>query len=658
MRLLLISSVFCLLGCHVLRADPAPATPTPSPITIDAFRSAHPPFTFIYGGRNSTDFISTWQKNEQTTPGEGGETHRFTFIDPATKLEVDVDVRTFTSYPALYWVLQFTNKGGQDTPIIEQVLPLDWPDAVQGTGSDIILHGARGSAGGHDDYAPIERPINGGDGLRGSQGSSDEMPFFNLQHQDEGLIGAIGWWGRWQIDFQPNKSSTAASVRGGMPDIHLLLHPGETIRLPSILLLPWKGGDYLDAQNRWRHLALDYFSPRDTKGRRIDVPLTIGGWGEEPIDKKIALINAVHKAQIPMEVYWVDAGWYGDPTKNWVDNIGTWKPAVKDYPNGIRPLGDALHHLGYKFLLWMAAGEATPNSDIVKQHPDWFIANDDHMMRAKFNDPAVCQGMTDIITGILKDAGADWFRQDGGSSPEGAGDAPDRAGMGQIQYVNNYLTFWDGLRANISGLQIDNCYGGGKRLDIETIQRSVSLWRSDSMVGAYDPSMEQCQAQGMIEWIPMSGGVYIIDGSAAPGSAKQLYEARSTYCAGWDFGLGKVEGWMRAQALEYKEVQPYFYGDFYPLIRYTESLDDWMVWQLDRPDLKSGCVILLRRPQSPFATIDLPLRKIDPAVTYEVEVRSGIVHATPRTMSGADLAKLPVTIVDEPGSALVFYRKL
>jgi alpha-galactosidase len=646
---------FSLFGARALWADAPPAS---SPIKLEAFRSDHPPFSFIYGGKSSNDFIATWQKNETTSPGEGGEIHHFTFIDPATRLELEVDVHTFSDSPALYWVIQLTNKGTGNTPILEQVRPLDWPDALASRGGECLLHLAQGGNGGPDDYQPIQRMINGGDGIRSDMGSSGTLPFFNLQHGDQGLIGAIGWSGSWLAEFKPNKTDTAVCLDAGMPATHLLLHAGETIRTPSILLLPYQGCDFYEAQNLWRRLALAHFSPRDAQGGRIDVPRTVGSWGEEPIDKKMALIKAIHDAKIPMELYWIDAGWYGDATKGWTDNRGSWSPAKKDYPNGLAPLGDLLHQFGYGFLLWMAPEQAMPGSEIATQHPDWFIPDSANRLLLKMGDPKVCQGITDFVTATLKSAGATWFRQDFDSSPHGPDDAPDRVGMTQIAYCTNFLAFWDGIRTNIPGLQIDNCDSGGKRLDIDTMQRSVSLWRSDSMVGAFDVSMEQGQAQGMIEWVPMSGGVnHGIDG-ATPGSAAQIYASRSTYCAGWSFGVTlPLAGNEKAQMDEYKEVQPYFYGDFYPLIDYTLATDTWAAWQLDRPELKSGCVILMRRKDSPFTTMTLPLRKIDPAATYDVEVRFGLAHVPAQKMSGADLLKLSVTVPDEPGSALVFYRK-
>jgi len=81
------------------------------------------------------------------------------------------------------------------------------------------------------------------------------------------------------------------------------------------------------------------------------------------------------------------------------------------------------------------------------------------------------------------------------------------------------------------------------------------------------------------------------------------------------------------------------------------------MWQLDRPDLNSGVVMLLRRPESPLMSAKLPLHGIDAEGQYVVEVRLGAEKRAAKRMTGAELLSLVVTIPDEPGSALVFYRK-
>ena len=50
---------------------------------------------------------------------------------------------------------------------------------------------------------------------------------------------------------------------------------------------------------------------------------------------------------------------------------------------------------------------------------------------------------------------------------------PDRVGVTEMQDIDGLYTFWDELRRAHPGLQIDNCASGGRRLDVETMSRSV-----------------------------------------------------------------------------------------------------------------------------------------------------------------------------------------
>ena len=100
-------------------------------------------------------------------------------------------------------------------------------------------------------------------------------------------------------------------------------------------------------------------------------PILFGSWGSEPIADKLAYIDWVHQHKIPVEVYAVDAGWYGasvgaetDPTNPWWKNRGDWFPSPLYYPNGIQPLGEALRKDGFGFSLWIEPETTMPGKKI------------------------------------------------------------------------------------------------------------------------------------------------------------------------------------------------------------------------------------------------------------------------------------------------------
>jgi len=384
----------------------------------------HPPFSFRYNGEESAQFLPAWEGSGVNVAGGSAQLRLYSYLDPATGLAVAAEVRIYPEFPGVVdWVLRFRNDGAKDTPIIENILPLNF--ALPASAGDLILHHDRGSQAQAFDFKPIEEPLERGGNLHlesfeGDSSNHDTLPFFNLQIGDHGVIGAIGWTGDWKADFTSAKDGKTIVMTAGMKRTHLVLHPGEEIRTPRIVMMSWTGGDWQDAQNAWRRLLFAQYTPQD-KGGAMRGPILFGSWGSEPIGDKLAYIQWVHDQQIPVEVYAVDAGWYGDsfgaetdPTNPWWKNRGDWFPSPRYYPNGIKPLGDALKKAGFGFSLWIESETSTTGKKEFKDHPDWFLRSDRRPDESFVNlgNPAALKGITDMVSGLITDFGMTWYRQD------------------------------------------------------------------------------------------------------------------------------------------------------------------------------------------------------------------------------------------------------
>jgi alpha-galactosidase len=683
MRLSTLLSTGLLLSSYGWAQSSSPADP---------WQSGGLPFSFRYGGRDSTQFLAGWRRTERTDPGSDGRMRHAIFTDPATRLTITANVRTFSGYDAVDWDLSFANGGTGDTPILECIEPLDLK--VQYAGA-AILHHVHGSKAQLEDFEPLTDVLQPGGALeiesKGGRSSQNSMPFFNLQFGGGGIAGAVGWTGNWSATFASDPSGSSLRLLAGMKRTHLLLHPGEEIRTPRILLMNWKGTDWGAAQNEWRRLMLDHFSVREG-GRPQRGPVSFGTWGADSAAHKLAQIRLVRDERLPFDVYWIDASWYdkcaghemtgfmkdGDSEPFWRGR-GSWTPNPKNYPEGLRPVSDAAHAAGMKLLLWMEPEEADPGTTLRRAHPDWFFyppnANNPGSAVLRLGDSAVRKGIADLISKIITDAGVDWYRQDFNLDPERtwiAADAPDRIGMTEIRYIEGLYALWDDLQARHPGLRIDNCAIGGQRLDIETLSRSYPLWRSDLAGPPNGDITSQLQTQGLAPWVPLNGAVPWTnpgpfsedEAPPDPFDARLIYTFRSAYSAAMVVGPGQAAGkdhaWcakLRQQLEEYREVQPYIYGDFYPLLDYSAAEDAFVAWQWDRPDKGGGAVIALHRAGCAVGDVSLSLRALDPAASYDVELRPGLEKAAAQIMSGSALARLHLRIDDRPGSVLVFYRR-
>jgi alpha-galactosidase len=674
-----------LASCSVAPAQTSDLT---SP---DLWKAANAPFSFKYAGKDSSQILPGWQASDEnaTVKGLAGNAdhavHRYIYTDPDTKLIVTAEVRTFPDFPgAVDWVLYFKNGGTADTPFIENILPLHESFPTQP--DDCVVRHDKGSSAGGDDFKPLEEHFGPGgndhqESPGGNPSSDNSLPFFNIQSRDHGYILGLGWTGGWKADFVNAQDGKSIAMSSGMKATHLLLHPGEEIRSPRIVLLPWSGGDWTDAQNNWRRLLFAHYVPHDN-GQPMLGPVMSGSWGSEDCDKKIAFVNWIHNHHLPIDLYALDAGWYGDsfgaesdPTNPWWNNRGDWFPSPRYYPNnGMHRLGEACKAADMGLMVWVEPETTMPNKKIVNEHPDWFLKSPNPVnpgvMMANYGDPAALRGITDMVSGFITDFGMTWFRQDFNIPPAdywNAHDTPDRIGMTEIEHVTGMYQFWDELLAKHPGLHIDNCASGGRRFDMETLPRSFIVWRTDN--GNGNAMADQAMTQQLAYWVPenMSWDLCAIIGTfhqAAPyNTALNIYLSRLGYDLGYGMNAGETglenQPWidfLTTGINEYKETQPYFLADFYAMTPYSTGDDVWTAWQLNRPEKKDGLVILLRRGSSLYSSMDMELHHLDPNATYEVDVRHTYDKEPVKEMKGSDLAKMRVEL-GRPDSELIFYRQ-
>lgn len=304
-------------------------------------------------------------------------------------------------------------------------------------------------------------------------------------------------------------------------------------------------------------------------------------------------------------------------------------------------------------------------TQIEKEYPEFLLRSDHDHNNCLFNLglPQARAYMTALISKIIIDSGVDIYRQDFNFDPLPywkAADSPTRVGLTEIKYLEGLYAMWDDLRRRHPGLAIDNCASGGRRIDLETTTRSFPLWRSDfSDIGgpAHGRGLQvgdQVQTAGLSRWVPLH---------AAAVWTFTPYDFRSAMAVGivpyCDIRTESFPVKNAQHALaELKRLRPLFLGDFYPLLPLTVIYHDWCAYQYHRPDLGRGFAVFLRRHESPFPTMDIALQAIDIEVEYEVSITSTFDNTPRKRLSGAKLAKMPITIPDAPGSVLMCYSRV
>ena len=653
-----------------------------------------PHMSFRYDGKPSHELLPEWQTEVSTETNARGELAHKTWLDPATGLRVTVHVQRFDAFPAIDSVAELENCGATDSPIIEDVLPMD-VSVPMPPKERLRLHTANGSLCHMDDFLPLttDLPPNAHHSLAplGGRSSNGAFPFMNLQRDGCGLVLAIGWSGQWMARFE--RGGDSLRMAAGMERTHLRLHPGEKIRTPRILAVPWDGDDAETGNNLLRQVLLAHYLPR-IDGELVMPPsaqcLQAYYYLTGKASERFEMTALPKVAAIGAEAYWIDACWYGNQAQ-WWQAVGSWDVNRERFPHGLRPISDAARDAGMKFVLWFEPERVRPGSLLHQEHPEFLLSCEGggENMLLNLGMPQARQHITDLISKSISEHGVDIYRQDFNFDPLPywrAADAADRVGMTEICYVEGHYAFWDELRRRHPGLWIDNCASGGRRIDLETVSRSLPLWPSDFPdVGGLRFGQglhlgDQCINAGLARWVPfLGGGVwnftpygtrgeiiggftfgFHIDHRDFPDDDMQSVVTHNDVLAKGktllddDFPISQA----RAAVREWESVRPFFVGDFYLLLPLTVSPHDWCAWQFHRKDMDAGFAVFFRRHRSPFPAMEVQLRCVTPDAQYEVSMSPGYEEAPRERMTGEQLACFRVGIGEMPGSVLLRYAQV
>ncbi len=622
-----------------------------------------PLVSFLYGGKPFAELCGGWQRDHTSRPLDEQRTeHTLTYTDPATGLAVRCVGIEYHDFPAIEWVAHFTNTGKQDTPILEDIQALDGVLPLPGVGA-ATLHTAKGGVASFEDFAPLQFPLpdGGKQRLAADEGrsSSKMLPFFNLERPGGGAVVALGWTGNWTTDF--TNTNHGVAVRAGMARTHFLLHPGESVRSPRMLVLTYRG-DRWRGQNLLRRFILAHHRPT-LDGKPFVAPITWGNWGGTSGRVHLDNIQKIIAHDLPIADYWIDAGWYGRDgvAGSWATEVGNWTLDRKLYPGGFEALSKELRGHGRRLMVWFEPERVRKDSEWYREHHDWLIDIGQDNCLFDLGNPAARQFLTDFISDRIDRYGLGCYRQDFNMDPQAfwqAADTPDRQGISEIRYIEGLYAFWDGLIARHPDLWIDNCASGGRRLDLETVGRATPFWRTD---GPRDAVAHQCHTYGLMAWVPLSATSQDLEGND--------YEFRSSISSGlcvnwWHSGDGPQKpfypdfpfAWGKRALDQYLDLRHLYYGDYYALTPYSADRTQWLAWQFDCPESGEGMVQVFRRKDSQYESMRLHLHGLDSAATY---IWTDLDSPGETAAAGGELMShgLLIAIPDRPGARVITYRR-
>jgi alpha-galactosidase len=119
-------------------------------------------------------------------------------------------------------------------------------------------------------------------------------------------------------------------------------------------------------------------------------------------------INGSAEKGIPLDCWWIDAGWY--PCDGDWHNTGSWRPDPVRFPKGMKPISDLAHSKNMRFLLWFEPERVRPGTWLTENHPEWIFGGAKGGL-LDLGNPEAWNWVTNHIDKFVTEQGVDILRR-------------------------------------------------------------------------------------------------------------------------------------------------------------------------------------------------------------------------------------------------------
>lgn len=529
-----------------------------------------------------------------------------------------------------------------------------------------VLVGNKGDdANGGIGYAPYSCALSGGavhSEITGGRPTHGCFPYYGIDSDAGGLILVLSWQGCWYTDFSQSGDSVIFS--GGQAGLETYLEPGETLRMPLLLLLDYEQ----DRVNTWRRFYIDCLMPRP--GGRLTPPaLSVFNGSCNGLSEKLVADTKrwYDENEIDYDLWWFDAGWGADgtgehnPTGEWI-YAANLTVNTDAFPDGMAWLGRELREQRRQLMLWFEA-EVVRTPECKREEfftyypdfkPEWFLGQSGKewcglqlvWQLMDLGNPELLQWLERHIFAVMDKAGADIFRIDFNIDPAELWrlhDRPGRTGITENKYCQGYLRMIKDISLRY-GCLMDSCASGGGRNDLETMCLMLPLHYSDHIdVAPLNSNEHVFMQQNVWCWFP-----YTHNNFSAADQISDRYTARSIYNPCLTCGMSAAERekvsvpGLKAAIEEWRSICDMYYGDYYELL--PPSADDTSAKAFEFYDAAQGRgFVQIFMPQNCSGTVAVELKGAD---GFEVRDADG---------AATELSGTRLTMPAAPGTARLIY---
>ena len=556
--------------------------------------------------------------------------------DKVTGVLVTLYYTVFKKLDVITRSVKVTN-GGSNPVDIERVFSmcLDLPDMDY----DLITLYGRHAKERSREQRPLAHGIQGIASKRGSS-SHTQNPFAALLRHgaDENQGDVYGfnlvYSGNFEFSAECDFSATTRVIMGINPtDFSWHLDCGESFCSPEAVMVYTNEG--LGEMSRIFHRLYINNLVRG-KYKYEKRPLLINSWEaayfDFDTDKLVEF--AAHAKEFGIDMLVMDDGWFGKRNDD-TNSLGDWFVNEEKLQGGLGVLIDRVNALGMKFGIWYEPEMISPDSELFRAHPDWYIhvpGRESSIGRNQYVIDMSREDVRDNIFGqmydVLSKNKIDYLKWDFNRNISEAGSAllpAERSKEFFHRFVLGTYDLMDRLTKAFPDMLIENCSGGGGRFDPGMLYYSPQIWTSDNT----DPIERLSIQYGTSLCYPAS-----TMGAHVSASSRTGYKTKGNVALWGTFGYELDPTKLCESDREIVKQQVKDYHKYYELIHYGDLyrlIDPYFdhfkaAWSFVAPD-KSEALVTYVIMREEFCNIQvLKLRGLDKNKFYKDE-ESGEIYS-------------------------------
>ena len=319
------------------------------------------------------------------------------------------------------------------------------------------------------------------------------LPFVSLASARGTLVSGLMWSGAWRMDLN-GKPGGRTELTAWLSTTTIAVTPTRPVTMPRAFVGLVRGDESQIAP------ALHRYIVGVLRGGRLLEPLvTYNTWFSSGtrIDEASIEASMYAAAAAGAELFELDAGWYEGAGElhafDFASGLGTWRVDKEKFPHGLRELADRAHGLGMKFGLWVE-----PERVDLRYVGEPGMARETWLMQENglyepgvpndqartgmldFGNPEAREWVFAKLTQLIAESGADHIKWDNNAWMTNtrplAGAGPND---GNFRHVTGLYQVLAALKERFPWLLIENCSGGGNRLDLGMVRYTDAGWMDD-----------------------------------------------------------------------------------------------------------------------------------------------------------------------------------